>query len=73
MRKEKLTRVDEKFIERIRNAARLRIKNDVDKKLRGDRELTRMMTRCPSFPNIEKELSSIPKQEDLDKMEKDLI
>ena len=45
-----------------------RIRNNIDKKQRTLPELTRMMQKCPSFNNLLKELSTIPKREDITKL-----
>ena len=61
----KPVRISPDFETELRDLARLRIKNEVDRKFRSIREMSEMVLRCPSFPNIKKELSTIPKKEDL--------
>lgn len=58
-------RVDETWLKKMREIATLRIKNDIDKKFRSPKELTKMSLNCPSINKILKELSTLPKKEDL--------
>ncbi len=61
-------RIHERFMQRLRKAKAIRVVNGVDKKFRNDKELTGMMLNCPSFPSVEKELGTIPKKEDINKL-----
>ena len=61
-------RGDAEYSRWLRRVKAARVVNGVDKKFRSDKELMRMFLNCPSMPSIEKELSTIPKREDLRKL-----
>ena len=65
MKKDNLTRIDINFKKILEQASIERIRNKIDKKKRGFRELTSMTLNCPSFPNLLNELENIPKKEDI--------
>lgn len=67
---ERMMRVDKEFKDAIRKASINRLKNDIDSVKRSEREMSKMMMNCPSFPNILNELSTIPKKEDLARLRK---
>lgn len=68
MIKDKPMRVDPDFLEKLEEIKMARVRNKIDDEIRVNRELTKMMMNCPSFPNIVDELSHIPKKEDIDKI-----
>lgn len=69
--KDKMLRADPSFENELQSIARARLKNDLVKDLRkrnrelSSRELTRLLIRAPSWPRVRKELSTLPKTEDL--------
>lgn len=67
-RKTKHERINKDFSKKIREASILRIKNRIDEKFRSFPEMTKMIQNCPSFETTLKELSTIPKDEDLRRM-----
>lgn len=60
-------RISLKFDEIMRKSMRERFVNkiDSDDRLRSMREMTDMVTNCPSFKNALKELTTIKRKEDL--------
>lgn len=48
-------------------------KIDLDRKIRSDAELTRMMMNCPSFSKVKEELTTMPLKKDLIKLRGDLF
>jgi len=70
MRKIKLQRVDIDMEKQVRLSALNRIKNNIDMEIRSFPEMTKMMMNTPSFPNVIKELETIPRKEDLKEIRK---
>jgi hypothetical protein len=68
MIKFKLAKIDPNFAKILDDSALQRRLNQVDNKDRSYRELTKMMTNCPSFPKVKQELSILPRKEDLLKL-----
>lgn len=68
MIKDRPMRVDPDFLKKLEEIRMARIINKIDDQSRVNRELTKMMMNCPSFPNVVEELSKIPKKEDIDKI-----
>lgn len=69
--KNRITRIDPDFSEILKNIKLQRIKNRIDIKFRSDRELTKMMMKCPSFPKVKQELARIPTKTDFKKLMED--
>lgn len=61
-------RGDAEYSSWLRRVKAARVVNGVDKKFRSDRELMRMFLNCPSVKNVEKELSTLPKKEDISRL-----
>lgn len=62
--KAKLSRVSKKFADAIEKASIERIVKKVDKKLRSSTEMTEMITNCPSWISVDKELKTLPRRKD---------
>jgi len=61
-RGEKMTRVDENFIIKLNTASTNRVRNGLDKKNLGIRELTRMAQNTEAFNKMMFELETKPRR-----------
>jgi len=57
-------RVDSNFKKLLRESKLKRIANGVDKKMRSDREMTKLIMGTASIKNTEAELQTVPSKED---------
>ena len=57
-------RVDANFKKLLRESKLKRIANGVDKKMRSDREMTKLIMGTASIRNTEVELQTVPSKED---------
>jgi len=65
MSKSKLTRVDKDWDRRARAIMKIRLEKNLAKFNQielGTAEFTRLSLRCPSWPQVEKELCNLPKR-----------
>ena len=65
-KRSEVMRVDSEFRKIMKDAATERIKNDIDTEFRKPREMTKMLRRAPSFPDVLKEIKTLPRKEDLE-------
>jgi hypothetical protein len=61
-RKEKMTRVDSTFVNKMEEVSTARIKNGLEKRSLGIRELTRMAQNTESFNKMLFELKTKPRK-----------
>ena len=64
MNKDKI-RVNPNFKKILEDVSPERIINKVDRKMHSFPEITEMMINTPSFPNVLRELKTIPRKEDI--------
>jgi hypothetical protein len=60
-----LNRNAKRFVRKLDEWRRERIRNNIDKKFRGMAEMTDMLLNCPSIKQVEKEITTLPKKEDI--------